>query len=93
MNQMQLVRAEAAAAANAVDAALWRWLSALLDERRIRWCQTTGNWLVSVDNRHVATQRTFDEAIRMAKANSECDGPGWTIAFPTSSRVPLPAPH
>ncbi|MGU7784807.1 hypothetical protein [Burkholderia sp. PU8-34] len=74
MDRMQLARDQAAAAANAVDAALWRWLSALLDERRIRWCHAAGNWLVSVDHRHVATESTFDDAIRTAKANAERNG-------------------
>lgn len=64
-------RASAAASANAEDADLRRWFSLLMQERRLRWCQTKENWLVSVDHKHVATEATFDEAIRSAKVNSE----------------------
>ncbi|WP_259461299.1 hypothetical protein [Paraburkholderia fungorum] len=55
--------------ANVEDAALWRWFSVLLDERRIRWCQSGSGWLVSVDHRHVATHEDFDAAMRIAKSN------------------------
>jgi hypothetical protein len=64
---MQHIRSEAAAAVNAVDASIWRWFSALLEERRIRWRYAFDNWTVSVDRRHVATERSFDDAIRVAK--------------------------
>jgi hypothetical protein len=67
LDELQTVRAEAALAANADDAAVWRWLSSLVEDRRIRWCLATDVWLVSVDNRHVATERSYDEAIRSAK--------------------------
>ncbi|MDC6132752.1 hypothetical protein PPH41_33900, partial [Burkholderia gladioli] len=46
---------------------LWRWFSLLVDERRIRWCQAGGQWLVSVDHRHVATEESFDRAVREAR--------------------------
>ncbi|CAN0628184.1 conserved protein of unknown function [Burkholderia multivorans] len=68
---MQGVREQAAASANAEDASIWRWMSALIDDRRIRWCYAAGKWLVSVDHRHVATDDSFDRAIRTAKANAE----------------------
>ncbi len=71
LDDLQKVRADAAHAANLEDAAIWRWFSPLLEERRIRWCLAGENWLVSVDNRHVATHRSFDCAIRMAKENAE----------------------
>lgn len=67
MNAMQQARLDAAAAANAQDAALWRWFSALLEERRIRWRYTFDSWVVSVDRARVASEPTFDEAIRAAK--------------------------
>jgi len=66
---MSQVRAAAALAANAEDAAIWRWFAPLLEERRIRWCCSGDRWLVSVNNRHVATDSSFDKAIRIAKAN------------------------
>jgi hypothetical protein len=71
LDDMQRRRTEAALAANTEDAAAWRWFSSLMDERRIRWCLADEKWLVSVDNRHVATSRSFDSAIRMAKRNVE----------------------
>lgn len=61
------VRSEAAQTANEVDAALWRWFSAAYEEGRIRWCQSGQGWLVSVDHKHLATERDFDTAIRMAR--------------------------
>ena len=62
--------------ANADDASLWRWFSYLLEERRIRWRYHFGSWLVSVDCVHVATELTFDRAIRQAKAGAQERGLG-----------------
>lgn len=67
LSEMRHIRAEAALAANAEDASIWRWFAPLLEERRIRWCCSGGRWLVSVDNRHVATDSSFDNAIRIAR--------------------------
>ncbi|SAK73504.1 hypothetical protein AWB79_04244 [Caballeronia hypogeia] len=61
-------RAVAAAGANAEDADVWPWFTLLMQDRRVRWCQAEDHWLVSVDNQHVATESSFDEAIRSAKA-------------------------
>lgn len=61
----------AAARANAEDAAIWRWFSALLEAGTIRWCRSDKGWLVSVHNRHLATEVSFDNAIRAAKTRSE----------------------
>jgi len=67
--QLRETRALAAARANADDASLWRWFSALMDGGEIRWCRAAEGWLVSVNHRHVATAASFDEAIRTAKAH------------------------
>jgi hypothetical protein len=61
------VRLNAANTANAEDAGMWRWFSDMVEERRIRWCFAHDSWLVSVDHRHLATDRSFDQAIRVAK--------------------------
>jgi hypothetical protein len=61
------MRRQAASAANADDAAVWRWFSDLVEEHRIRWIFDKGGWLVSVDHRHLSTEKTFDHAIREAK--------------------------
>ena len=71
LNDMGRARAAAALAANAEDASIWRWFALLLEERRIRWCCSEDRWLVSVDNRHVATGSSFDKAIRTARGNVE----------------------
>lgn len=71
LNDMGRARAAAALAANAEDASIWRWFALLLEERRIRWCCSEDRWLVSVDNRHVATDSSFDKAIRTARGNVE----------------------
>lgn len=68
LDELRRVRAEAANAANSEDAAIWRWFSSLMEDCRIRWSIAAGNrWLVSVDNRHIATERSFDSAVRTAK--------------------------
>jgi hypothetical protein len=67
MNELDYARRRAATQANAQDGELWRWFSLLMDERRIRWCQADGCWIVSVDHRHVATETSFDRAIREAR--------------------------
>jgi len=64
---MQRTRLAAAAAANADDAAIWRWFAALLEERRVRWRYAFNRWVVNVDRVHVATELSFDDAIRVAK--------------------------
>lgn len=63
-----VVRLQARASANAEDANVWRWFSLLLQESRIRWVRAHEGWLVSIDHRHVATEATFDQAMRAAKA-------------------------
>lgn len=62
----QQTRDRAASAANADDAAVWRWFSDLVEEHRIRWIFANGGWLVSVDHRHLSTEKNFDQAIREA---------------------------
>ncbi|SDJ15961.1 hypothetical protein SAMN04487926_13569 [Paraburkholderia steynii] len=71
MDAMQQARREAASAANAEDASVWRWFAYLLEDRRIRWRWQFNSWLVHVDRTHVATESTFDRAIREAKAATE----------------------
>jgi hypothetical protein len=73
VNPADMERLQGRAVANAEDASLWRWFSLLLQDSRIRWCMAHGRWLVSVDHRHVATEATFDEAMRAAMARF--DGP------------------
>ena len=67
MESMKRIRSEAAAAANADDAGVWRWFSALLEERRIRWRYMFDSWVVHVDRTRVASELTFYDAIRAAK--------------------------
>ncbi|MCP3728106.1 hypothetical protein M3I53_34195 [Paraburkholderia sp. CNPSo 3272] len=71
MNKMLGERQKAAVAANADDASLWRWLSDLLEERRIKWRYSFDTWIVVVDRRQLAAERSFDCAIRVAKAAAE----------------------
>lgn len=71
IQKLHETRALAAACANAEDASIWRWFSALLEAGKIRWCLSDKGWLVSVNHRHVATAAGFDEAIRTAKSRSE----------------------
>ena len=61
------VRVAAANAANAYDAAIWRWFSCIYDEGRLRWCRSEAGWLVSVDHKHLATESEFYDAIRVAR--------------------------
>jgi hypothetical protein len=75
-NPVDIGRLQGVATANAEDASLWRWFSLMVQDSRIRWCLAHGAWLVSVDHRHVATEMSFDEAMRAAKAR--VDG---TVAF------------
>ncbi|HKR42900.1 MAG TPA: hypothetical protein VJU59_25010 [Paraburkholderia sp.] len=71
MNKMLGERQKAAVAANADDASVWRWLSDLLEERRIKWRYSFDTWIVVVDRRQLAAERSFDCAIRVAKAAAE----------------------
>ena len=71
MNMMQCERERAALAANADDASLWRWLSALLEERRIKWRCHFNTWIVTVDRKQLAVGCSFDSAIRLAKSAAD----------------------
>jgi hypothetical protein len=71
MDEIDQARRHAAMQANAQGGDLWRWFSLLMEERRIRWCDANGCWLVSVDHRHVATETSFDRAIREARRMRE----------------------
>ena len=73
LDPIDVARLQGLAIANAEDASLWRWFSLMFQDSRIRWCLAHGKWLVSVEHRHVATEASFDEAIRAAKARF--DGP------------------
>lgn len=77
---MQGTRDEAALVANAEDAALWRWFSYLLEERRIRWRFHFGRWLVSVDRVQLGNECTFDCAVRQAKVAAQERGLGLLTA-------------
>jgi hypothetical protein len=70
LDDMLHVRAAAALTANAEDASSWRWFALLLEEMRIRWC-SGDRWLISVDNRHVATDSSVDKAIWNALEKGE----------------------
>lgn len=60
-------RTEAANRANQEDGDIWRWFCMVYEEGRIRWCRSSHGWLVSVDNKHLATEKDFDTAIREAR--------------------------
>jgi hypothetical protein len=64
---LSTARSEAAARADKDDARLWRWFSELYEGGRIRWCRSSQGWLVSVDHRHLATDKDFDTAIRISR--------------------------
>ncbi|SOE90619.1 hypothetical protein SAMN05446935_9930 [Burkholderia sp. YR290] len=64
-------REKAANAANAEDADVWRWFCALFEEGRLRWCRSPNGWLVSIDHKHLSTEDSFDEAIRVARDRLE----------------------
>ncbi|MEN8503538.1 MULTISPECIES: hypothetical protein [Paraburkholderia] len=87
MDTMQRVRLAAAAAANAEDASVWRWFSALLEERRIRWRFMFGSWVVHVDRAHVATEPSFYDAIRAAKNEVELYVSGLPNRSPSRRRL------
>jgi len=61
----------AAQAANAADAAVWRWFAVVYEEGRLRWCKSPAGWLISVDHKHLATDSDFDQAIRRAMHRSQ----------------------
>lgn len=63
-------REHAAKAANAQDAALWRWFCDCFETGRVRWCKSAQGWLVSVDHQHLSTEATFYDAIRIARERS-----------------------
>lgn len=86
MDVMQQARRDAASAANAEDASVWRWFAYLLEERRIRWRWQFNSWLVHIDRVHVATESTFDCAIREAKVAAEVRGIGLLQAGTHSRR-------
>ncbi|AYQ43878.1 MULTISPECIES: hypothetical protein [Burkholderia cepacia complex] len=65
------IRTQAARIADSDDAAARRWFSSLMDERRVRWCQSTDRRLVSVDHPHIATEPSVGSETRFAKQAAE----------------------
>lgn len=63
-------RENATNGSNAEDAALWRWFCEFFEEGRVRWCRSAEGWLVSVDHKHLSTEPTFYDAIRIARERS-----------------------
>ena len=75
MNSLfEAARETAAHNANAEDAAVWRWFTDVIEDGRLRLCKAPAGWLVSLDNRHLATESNFYEAIRVAKARATVEG-------------------
>jgi len=69
---LQLIRMRAAATANGQDAALWRWFSDQMEDRRLsceRFCE---HWSVRLGGRELACDRSFDMAVR--SAYTRCHG-------------------
>ena len=60
-------RIEAANRANQEDGELWRWFCLAYEEGRIRWCQSSQGWSVSMDHKHLSTEMDFDAAVRVAR--------------------------
>jgi hypothetical protein len=67
IDRMQWKRREAAANA----AALWRRLTDLLEGRRLKSRYDFNMWLVIVDQKQLAVERSFDRAIWLAKLSAE----------------------
>ncbi len=53
--------------ANADDAAQWRWLADLMEERRLEWRQVDDGWAVKVDGAELVCRPGFDDAMRAAR--------------------------
>lgn len=61
-------RLGAARQADADDAALWRWLADLMEERRLAWRQQGDGWAIDVDGATLVWRPGFDDAMRAARA-------------------------
>lgn len=71
ISQFEAARHEAVQTANAADAYLWRWFCEFFEEGRLRWCKAAAGWLISIDHKHLATEASFYEAVRIAKNRFE----------------------
>lgn len=67
MEALEHAREEAALRANSDDAALWRWFSGMLEDRRITFRFESNRWLIRIDRRHIASAPDVDSAIRAAR--------------------------
>ncbi|CAB3804682.1 hypothetical protein [Paraburkholderia fynbosensis] len=63
-------RLKACVRANSDDAAVWRWYSDMMEDRRIECLCVNGNWAVKLDGREIAADRSFDRAARLSYATS-----------------------
>lgn len=73
MKVFEHAREKAALLANSDDAALWRWFSEMLEERRITFRFESNRWLVRIDRQHIASAPDVDSAIRAAKTATNID--------------------
>jgi len=63
---IEVIRLRAAASANNQDAALWRWYSDMMEDNRVACARKNGVWSIWVDERLVASERSYDLSVRTA---------------------------
>jgi len=63
---IEVIRLRAASRANIQDAALWRWFSDMMEDNRIACIRKADVWSVWVDGQLLATDRSYDMAVRTA---------------------------
>lgn len=73
--QLAIARLGAARQANADDAALWRWVADVMEERRLCWRHQDEGWVIEFDGRMLACRPDFDDAMRAAHQVLEVQPP------------------
>lgn len=66
--ELSLARRGAARHADADDAAVWRWVADLMEERRLVWRRQDEGWAIVIDGVVLACGSGFDDAMRAARS-------------------------
>jgi hypothetical protein len=66
--RLELARLRCAERANLDDARTWRWYADMMEERRLSCHWKHDPWRVDLDGQALASDRSFDRALRAARS-------------------------
>jgi hypothetical protein len=72
--ELEIVRLQAKAGANLADALVWRWYADMMEDERLACIKVQRDWVIMIDGNPVASNPSFDCAMRIAREASASIG-------------------